>query len=428
MLRALYHTSNAIHRLLAMGIGFLVVITGLLAGATWRLAQGPINLGFLSEHIRSALADDTAAMRISFESAFLAWEGFHKGADYPLDVRISNITISDRLDRRIVTAPYAHLTFSLAGLLLGRIVPRAIEVDHAQATVTIDADGAINLGVDTVGDLPQSNSIDLQNFSEQLSRPVSSDHIDALGLFDQIRRVHFRETELTFLDQASGLVVQTSSMGIDLIRAKGGRIRGLLHAPLVIGDVQTEFQMVVDWTAGLGSNVDIKLTPLNPAEIGHLPSNLSFLANLHVPISLNATGEFNSNFTLKQFQTDIGIGQGQIRAGQGAIPLRSGTIVLSGTPDRINLTKCHLDVAHTSDGSPEIIDASATILRGSNRLTASINLGLSQIDISDLPLLWPPGIAAGARSWVTENVTGGTIVRGAGSLSSSPITPYAPSL
>jgi hypothetical protein len=412
---ALHHTSKMVHRLLVLGLGILVVLTCLLAVATWRLAQGPIDLGFLSERIRVALADDSAALHVSFGGVFLAWEGFQKGVDYPLDVRLADIAITDQSGREVVTAPAAHLTFSLASLLLGRVIPRAIEVDHARASVTRDADGSIDLG-ETAGDgsSTEPGAIDLRQFREQLSRPVGSDHGRSRGLFDQIRRVHFRDTELTFLDRGSGLVVRTPSLNLDLVRAAGGRIRGLLTAPLMIGDQKTDLVTQAEWISESHCTIEMKLTPVRPAGIGHLPADLAFLGGLDVPMALALSATFDAGFSPGQFQAELQAGQGRILAGQGAIPLRSGTVTLSGTPDRIDVANGHFDVAHAPDSNPEIIDIGATVLRASNRLTASISLGLSQIDMADLPLLWPPDFGSGARSWINENITAGMITHGAG--------------
>jgi len=174
--RALQHTSRAVHRLLALGTGLLMVASCLLAGAAWRLAQGPIDLAAWSSRLRAAVSDDSASVRVSFDGMFLAWEGFHKGVDYPLDLRVSDIAITDPAGRRFVTAPSAHLTFSIAGLLVGRIVPRTIEVDHAQIEFTRDVGGAINVGPGPGGiGMHDSGSIDLRQFREQLSHPASGD-------------------------------------------------------------------------------------------------------------------------------------------------------------------------------------------------------------------------------------------------------------
>ncbi|MDT7791837.1 MAG: hypothetical protein QOD59_1273, partial [Mycobacterium sp.] len=144
---AFRHTTTLVHRLLMAASGLLVVSCVLLAGTVLRLAQGPIDLGWLSDRARAALVDNTGPVRVSFDGVVLAWEGFSKGVDYPLDFRVSGIAITDPAGRQIVAAPSAHLTVSLAGLVMGRFVPRTIEVDHAQIEVTRDPGGAINVGL-----------------------------------------------------------------------------------------------------------------------------------------------------------------------------------------------------------------------------------------------------------------------------------------
>ena len=112
---------------------------------------------------------------------------------------------------------------------------------------------------------------------------------------------------------------------------------------------------------------------------------------------------------------DIRVGQGQINVAQGSVPLRSGAIALSGTPDEITITRGRFDVAHLPEGDPEIVDIGGTLMHEADRLSASLTIGLEQIDIADLPRLWPPGIGGDARRWVTENVTAGRATHGTAS-------------
>ena len=414
--RAIHHTSKAVHRLLLLGMGISVVASCLLAGAAWRLAQGPIQLGWLADRVRAGFIDDTAPVRVSFKSVFLVWEGFDKGADHPLDVRLSAITITDQGGRHLVAAPSAHLTFSLAGLLLGRIVPRAIEVDHARIAVTRDTGGAINLGSDLVGgDSPGTGSMELGQLREQLSRPASSDYGRSRGLLDQIQRVHFRDAEVTLRDRETGLVLRTSDMDLDVIRAGTGHVRGMLRAPLSVGDQQAGLTADADWAAGSGVGLDLKLTSFRPAGVGPLPPALAFMTGIDVPLSLSATVGLDADFKPNQIRADILVGQGQIRIAQGSVPVRSGTIALSGTPAAITVTKGHFDVAHTPEGRAEIVDIGGTARHQADRLSASVSVGLNQIDIADLPRLWPAGVGGGARPWVTEHVTAGMVTHGTAS-------------
>ena len=415
--RAIHHTSKAVHRLLALGTGLLVVASCLLAATSWRLAQGPIDLGPWSDRVRAALIDDNAPVRVSFDGIFLAWEGFQKGADHPIDLRLTGITITDQAGHRLVAAPSAHLTFSLAGLLLGRVVPRAIEVDHAQVVATREPDGTMTIGgAEPDATAPASEPVDLAPFREQLSHPPSSDHGRSRGLFDQIQRIHFDATELTLRDRPSGLVIRTTDLDLDLLRAGNGRVRGMLRAPLSVGAQSTVLTADANWTVGSDSRVELRLTALRPGGVGTLPADLGFMAGIDVPVSLSATLGFDPDFRPHQFSADLQIGQGQIKVAQGTVPLRNGRIALSGTPTEISITRGHFDVAHAPAAEPELVDVTGILSHQADRLSASLTIELSAIDIADLPLLWPQGVGGGARPWVTEHVTAGTVTHAAASL------------
>ncbi len=367
--------------------------------------------------MRASFIDDTAPVHVSFERAYLAWEGFDKGIDYPLDVRLSNITVADRGGRRLVAAPSAHVTFSFAGVLLGRIIPRAIEVDHAKIAIIRKPRGAVDLGGDIgAGGSTGTESLDLKRLQEQISRPASSDHGHTNGLFDQIRRAHFRNADVTFRDQRSGLLVRTSDLDLDLVRAGTGHVHGLLRAPLSVGEQQASLTADADWAAGLDLTVDLKLTAIRPARIGPLPSALAFIAGIDAPIALAATVNLDRNFALSAIRADIPVGEGQLNLAQGDVPVRSGLIALSATQNKLTVTKAHFDVAHTPEGRPEIVEFGGTVSRVADRLRASLTVALGRIDIADLPRLWPLGLATGARPWIIEHVTSGATTHGMMSL------------
>ena len=223
--KAFHHVSKTVHRLLLLGIGLLVVTGALLTAGAWRLAQGPIDLGWLADRLQSALIDDTGPLHISFGHLALAWEGFHKGVDHPIDLRISDILVTTSAGNRLIVAPDAHITFSLAGLLLGRVVPRTIELNHAQISLTGDLTGALGRGQEPAsGDSPALgiDSSDLRLLRDRLTRPASSDHSRSRDLLDQIRRAHFRDAEVILQDQTSPLLLRASASDIDVTRARNG--------------------------------------------------------------------------------------------------------------------------------------------------------------------------------------------------------------
>lgn len=157
------------------------------------------------------------------------------------------------------------------------------------------------------------------------------------------------------------------------------------------------------------------MTSLRPARVVTLPTALAFLGAIDVPVSISATVGFNEDFKEYQVGAHVELGQGQIKIGQGRVPVRSGVIIFSATSRETAVSRGHFDMAHTSDGNPEIVDIDGTVIRRADRLSASLTVGLGQIDIADLPLLWPAGVGDGARPWVLQHVTAGTTTHGAAS-------------
>jgi hypothetical protein len=387
-----------------------------MVGFSWRLAQGPIDLRWLADRVRAAMSDGGAAERVSFDGLALAWEGFQKGVDHPLDLRVSNIIIADPAGRTLLAAPDAHVALSFAGLLLGRLVPRSIEVDHGQVTITREATGQLNLGLgqDSV-DTTDTGGFDLGQLRQQLDHPANGDRGPNHGLFDQIRRAHFRDTAVTFRDRASGLTVVASNLDVDVIRAATGRIRGSILGQLAISGEQAAVAAEVDFVSAGGSALKLRLGPFRPGSIAGLPPALAFLTGVDVPVSIMAAVGLDAAFKPDHLQIAANIGSGQVLIARTGVPLRSGVIALSGTPNAITITKLHLELARTAGGVAEDLDVGGSVTRVADRLTASLTLGVAQLDIADLPRFWPIGIGGGARPWVTEHVTGGMASNGTAS-------------
>jgi hypothetical protein len=413
---ALHHTSKAVHRLLLLGTASLVIASCLIVGVSWRLAQGPIDLGWLADRVRTTLSDDAAGETVSFDGLALAWEGFEKGVDHPLDLRVSNLVVADSSGRRLLAAPSAHVTLSLASLLRGRFVPRAIEVDHGEITVTREATGQINLGWGQEDDnTADTNGFDLDQLREQIAHPAGSDHGPANGPLDQIRRAHFRNTAVAFRDRGSGLAVHASDLDVDLVRTATGRIHGSVHGRLAVGGEQASIGVDAEFVAGRDTTLDLRLGAFRPAGIAGLPSDWTFITALDVPVAITAGVTLDAAFRPTHLQLTADLGQGHVQVGQGEMPLRGGAIALSGTMESLGITKFHLELIRSAAGAPVAVDLGGSVARVADRLTAALTVSIARLDVADLPRLWPVGIAAGARPWVTEHVTGGLAANGTAS-------------
>ena len=142
----------AVHRLCTLAITLAVLGSVGVAAIAWRLSQGPVDLAWFTGRLEDAANANGGPTRLAIGSAALAWEGFTKGVDRPLDLRLTDVTVTDQSGRRRINIPRAEVSLSLYELLFGRVVPRAVELDEPQLTLVRAADGALSLDLGSLAD------------------------------------------------------------------------------------------------------------------------------------------------------------------------------------------------------------------------------------------------------------------------------------
>ena len=152
----------AVHRLCTLAITLAVLGSVGVGAISWRLSQGPVDLAWFSGRLEDAANANGGPTRLAIGSAALAWEGFTKGVDRPLDLRLTDVTVTDQSGRRRINIPRAEVSISLYELLFGRVVPRAVELDEPQLTLVRAKDGAISLDLG-VADSGEQASTAAQN-------------------------------------------------------------------------------------------------------------------------------------------------------------------------------------------------------------------------------------------------------------------------
>ena len=220
---------------------------------------------------------------------------------------------------------------------------------------------------------------------------------------------------VTFRDRDSGLIGRASELDVELTRAATGRIHGALRGQLYLGGDPAPVVAELDLVPGGAANLEVRLSALRPSAMASVPASVGFLAGVQAPVSISATAAFDAAFRLGRMQATVALGAGQVRVGGSDVALRSLSAVLSGTAEQVAISRGVANLAR-GDGAPEMATFSGTVTHASDRLSASLALGLEQIDVADLPRLWPVGVARDARPWVTEHVTGGMATRGSASL------------
>ena len=158
-----------LHWLGTVAITGAVLVTVGLAAMAWRLSQAPVDLPWLTGRLEDAVNASSGPTKLKIGSVALAWEGFRRGVERPLDLRVTDITVSDQDGGRRMSIPSAEVSLSLYELLQGRVALGAIEVDRPRLTLIRAADGT--LGVD-IGSLAEVHRHDRTIASQAGRRSV----------------------------------------------------------------------------------------------------------------------------------------------------------------------------------------------------------------------------------------------------------------
>jgi acylphosphatase len=379
----------------------------LLTLVVWRLSQGPVNLDFLTGRVESALNADGAPTQFKIGGITLAWEGFQKGLDRPIDLRLHDIAIVDNTGHKRLEVPHAIMTLSVPALLIGRVVPRAVQLDGVRLTVIRSADNTIGIDVGSLteaADAPKTEDTAFAADLAELMRPATGDGPQRHSVLSQLRHIRLTDLELRVVDRALGVTWTASQTHFDLLRRSGGGIDLIGSAGLALKDELAALNVSATSSPDLQTlSVRFSVGPIVPAALG-LPG----LEALALPVSADGTLELSRTLAPREATIAFAAGAGTLHVGDGTMPVKGGSVTVHGNAEALAIDAAQL-ILPSPNGKPDTtISAGGTLRLGPRRMTASLTLGLDHVAFADLPALWPLGLGGGARPWITENVTAGT--------------------
>ncbi len=414
--QAARHAGGVLH---AVGtiVVVLAVATALAAGAlAWRLAQGPLDMAWLARRLEAAANADNGATRLQIGTASLAWEGFRHGVDAPLDIRLTNVRAVDPAGAPVAEIPRADVSLSVASLLVGRLRPRTIEVDHAQLRLLRGPDGAISLDL---GSLTPNKADDtgaspgpglLPGVITNLAGPAGNDRRATPGSFiSQLRRVRVRDTSLAMIDRQLGVTWQAPLVNLDLARRRQGGLDGSGQATLAVGDQSATLRLFATLEpGGTRTLVEADFSSVRPAALARAVPSMAALAGVDLPVSLVVRADLGPELQLQHASLQATAGAGQVILGHAGIAVEKVTLAAAGNAAAVTLSEASILVRGHLGGPVSRISASGQATRAGAKLRAGLVLGIDQVEFADLPRLWPAGAGGGGRSWVTQNITAGT--------------------
>lgn len=413
--RILRYAARALHLIMVAVVGLLLVVSMLLAGVALRLSMGPINANWAST-VPGDLFIIDSTVGLSFDGVRLAWEGFHRGVGFSFDLQLLNITLIDPQQHRLLSARQAVLSLSPAALLRGHLVPRSLELDDGLVTLTRERGGSFNLGLTSEhaaggGSDPTNQAADVRWILMELIHPAEVNNGSDAA---QLSHVRLRNFGLIVRDEQLGLTWQASGGELDVTRHQSGLVVGSAHVPVVLGDQHADITLGVNLPRDASGQIEATLSVIQPATVAKFAAVLPFIAAVNAPVSLHATVQLDPDLVAVSGRAEAKLGAGSLRVGSGQVTVRDGVVAVSATPDRLVIEDARLSLPSSKAGTSPEVSLHGFVQRQAERLMASVAVAVDHLDVADLAEVWPDGVASGARPWILQNVTTGTVAHSSG--------------
>ena len=194
-----FHLSMHGIKLVAEILAVLILVVGAAAGFfVWQLSQGPINYDVMTRQIATGIQSRMpAGFSVSLSSAEIS------EVVGGLRLSVSGLVIKDDTDKPILVTPKAEIGFDGLSLLIGRLVPRDIDLTGLLIAMTIKPDGSVSISEES-GEPSDAAALPVVPKAEPTTEPAAASTTAppplAIGAF--IDAVSSRAGLLGLLDHA----------------------------------------------------------------------------------------------------------------------------------------------------------------------------------------------------------------------------------
>lgn len=367
-------------------LGLLAALAIGLGVAWWRLSQGPVELGFIREHVQSELSAARSGRPVGIERVELTWSRQGNA----LELKAVGVTVEDEAGGVLSRADEARIELAVLPLLIGRIALMRAEFIGGEITFTRKPDGGLHVAFGPEGS-PPDIIVPASDASESLQVRVARllDAMEAgfrpVGPGGRLRAVSLRGARLAIIDEGGGGRWNTDAATLEL--ARDGRTlvfvgdarlegpRGPAPASLRI-TTDTRFQSAV---------IEFGAAEVRPRAL-FSPAALGPFAGLDAPMTATVSVGLDREAGVNRFEGDVALGRGEAEMAGGRFSLDGGS--LRGrydiASDELILDQLTFAGARTRiNGEVRVRDASA-ILRAAPEEAAPFNISLPSM-VLDVP-------------------------------------------
>ena len=393
-------------------LGALVALTLIVGGVfVWRIAQGPVQLDFLTPRIEAALSDGAGDFDVRVGTTVLAWEGWPE----TFALRVRDLRAS-RDGQTVARLPAVDLRLSLPALVRGTVAPTAVTGRGADLTIVRDRQG-LRFAGDQAAAMPPPPGDRQTGQGASAVVPALLDDLMAtpgpdrpLSYLNSLRVVR---TRITLRDEVLGRTWVAPDASVQLGRSEAG-IDGQATLSLALGGQTVRAQTGISYARGSGRlDVRAAFDGLRPDALAARLPQLAEAGRIDMALS----GEAQATLSL----------DGDVRAASARLSGRNGTVAwpdLLPEPRPVRRLRAEvsydavareasleaLEVAFGAEdsGEPAIRASGSAKMLQDGAAAANLKVSATGLNLDRLGDYWPAGMAANARDWVVPNIRTGT--------------------
>ena len=409
-------------------LAVLVLGSFVTLGLAVRLAAGPIEVTWLVHAVTPVSLVGSAASRSHAASldvgrAWLGWEGLRTGPGAPVTLRFEDVGIRGPNGSLLDHVDNARVSVAASALVEGRLSIEEIDASGVMLHLRRDAERGLDLGLLPLGQAPRGGS----------TGPALR--------WSALARVRVEGLQLSVHDLVVGRDWSVRDVELEGRPASGAGdgIVGRFEATLVLAGRQLLLQgagaavrqEAGQQRGGRGRAGDIvwhvTLDPVVPSQLADVLPMLAPLRALALPVAptldlrfANGPGQFmelvGATLAARFGGGTVTVGGSRLQVAAGLMRVRASLPEGLGDPVSLQLQQADLQlrVAGNLDqavSTGPLLHAHGTLavdsLVQARRIRATITLDIPRIGFPGLAQYWPPTAAAGARSWITGNITDG---------------------
>jgi hypothetical protein len=410
-------------------VGMLVLAAA--AFLAWRLERGPLPLDALTPHIEAALNRAGLPLRARVGGTEVAWAGLERA----LDVRATNVTLETEDGRIVSNVPEIALSVAPKPLLKGEVVIRSLEILRPTLMVVRLPDGTVSLGGEPLAlDLPTEGAPRLAEGPRPLDWVEGATRAEAMAVVDPVAvldwlsdmlsrqgagmggEVLLTDASLTLEDMIHGGRLEFPKVNARL-SSDGALLTLGLGAHLALPDSRPRFNLVLRHGHGAAeAEAELAFSGLDPRQLATVVPDMTDTGMVDASLSGTATARLDlvalTGADPRQGLEALTFGI-QARDAYLTLPAGAQTTYHMATVTLEGAVEAGLSAAvlHRLD-----VDLGDALIRGDARITdplgkpsLALNASLVSLHVEDLKRYWPRDVADGARVWIAENLSEGTI-------------------